>query len=223
MSLVSTALVRPGPITVDVYSNQLFWTDLERNVIEVSNLAGADRRVIVQDRFIAGILSLAVLNNEMYVMTKTEIKKFSIDKRSTPVPVIQHYYDRWLTDMHAVRLTDYSEVRQHPCFNNNKRCSHLCIVTSNHTARCSCPIDMFILQYPKTCEKPRACTSDMFSCKSGLVRCIPNQWRCDGYSECADQSDEEGCTHCNATRYSHFCRAGDYQTNAPINICNTGK
>ena len=41
---------------------------------------------------------------------------------------------------------------------------------------------------------PVACEYDEFNCTSGFPRCVPMYRVCNGYSNCADGSDEVNCT-----------------------------
>lgn len=51
---------------------------------------------------------------------------------------------------------------------------------------------MFLGQGPT--PAPVQCTSGQFSCVTdGLKKCLPNEWKCDGYADCEDGRDEVGC------------------------------
>lgn len=49
--------------------------------------------------------------------------------------------------------------------------------------------------------EPPTCSPDQFACATGEIDCIPGAWRCDGFPECDDQSDEEGCPVCSASQF----------------------
>lgn len=57
--------------------------------------------------------------------------------------------------------------------------------------------DCALLSLPE----PPTCSPDQFACATGEIDCIPGAWRCDGFPECADQSDEEGCPVCSASQF----------------------
>ena len=46
------------------------------------------------------------------------------------------------------------------------------------------------------------CSDDLFRCKSG--KCINLIWRCDGYNDCGDGSDEKNCTGKDIVHFSIF-------------------
>lgn len=58
---------------------------------------------------------------------------------------------------------------------------------------------MTLVSFPPL--EPPTCSPDQFACATGEIDCIPGAWRCDGFPECADQSDEEGCPVCSASQF----------------------
>ena len=66
-----------------------------------------------------------------------------------------------------------------------KKCVHLCQKENSAERNWF----GFVL---KICSGFPACHSEQFRCNNGL--CISTRWRCDGYADCADLSDEKNCT-----------------------------
>ena len=98
--------------------------------------------------------------------------------------------------------------------------SHVCLCPDGMEvagSTCACPGLPLANAAPVngTCPKPKdaTCTDQQFTCDNGL--CVPTLWKCDGYNDCGDQSDEKGCietlpsgtggggtkTECNANQF----------------------
>ena len=53
---------------------------------------------------------------------------------------------------------------------------------------------LFVLLADKYVAPTPHCPSNKFACNNG--HCIPNNWRCDGESDCQDDSDETEFAGC---------------------------
>lgn len=55
-------------------------------------------------------------------------------------------------------------------------------------------------------KEPPTCSPEQFTCATGEIDCIPLSWKCDGFFECEDMSDEENCPLCSANQFQ--CEKG---------------
>lgn len=62
------------------------------------------------------------------------------------------------------------------------------------------------------------CDIDVRDPKSGkpLIKCIPNDWKCDGHVDCVDQSDESACGRCG----NDTIHCGDTRCMSRLHVCN---
>jgi low density lipoprotein receptor-related protein 5/6 len=193
-ALFSTGIGSLGPLAVDVTSRRVFWVDTELRRIESGDFEGGHRRPLVESEigFPAG---LGVLGQHLYW-----VDKYCCGILERVDKLTSHNRTRLRAMPAAGNLTDVVVVRrlssQHPCSHNNGGCSHICVVREGSAGRrCSCPVGLALSpDDDRTCTSPPTCTSDQFTCLSGY--CIPAAWRCDGYPECDDESDELNCTAC---------------------------
>ena len=55
-------------------------------------------------------------------------------------------------------------------------------------------------------SKKVTCPAGNFACRTGM--CIPHSWVCDGFADCYDGKDENGCT--NGTLVCRYYRGSGY-------------
>ncbi|XP_048829271.1 LOW QUALITY PROTEIN: low-density lipoprotein receptor-related protein 5 [Brienomyrus brachyistius] len=199
-SLFTTGLIRPIALALDHKLGKLFWVDADLKRIESSDLSGANR-ITLQDSNILQPMGLTVLGGHLYWIDRQQQMIERVDKVTgegrTRVQVrVMH-----LTSIHAVEDMDPKEFSSHPCSHENGGCSHICIAKGDGTPRCSCPMHLVLLQNLLICGEPPTCSTEQYTCATGEIDCIPMAWRCDGFAECDDKSDEENCPVCTALEF----------------------
>ncbi|KAH0616373.1 hypothetical protein JD844_027417 [Phrynosoma platyrhinos] len=203
--LFSNGLSKPVALAVDSQLGKLFWADSDLRRIESSDLSGANR-IVLEDSNILQPIGLTVFENWLYWIDRHQqmIEKIDMTRQGGRTKVQARITQ--LSDIHAVKELNMQEYRQHPCSQDNGGCSHICIVKGDGTTRCSCPMHLVLLQDELSCGEPPTCSPQHFTCFTGEIDCIPVAWRCDGFTECEDASDEKNCPVCSESQFQ--CDSG---------------
>ena len=81
ITLVNTSVAWPNGLTIYYLSRKIYWTDAKLDKIEVMNLDGSDRRVVLNDRLLH-IFGLTVLGDRLYWADLLKSAIESVNKRT---------------------------------------------------------------------------------------------------------------------------------------------
>ena len=81
ITLVDTSVAWPNGLTIDYFSRKIYWADAKLDKIEVINLDGSSRRVVLNYRS-SHIFGLTVLGDHLYWTDWQKRAIESVDKRT---------------------------------------------------------------------------------------------------------------------------------------------
>uniref|UniRef100_T1IUN7 EGF-like domain-containing protein n=1 Tax=Strigamia maritima TaxID=126957 RepID=T1IUN7_STRMM len=208
-------LVWPNALTIDYFSDKIFWADAHLDYIECADFDGKNRHEILNH--VPHVFSITVFDDYMY-WTDWNMKGIQKAHKYTGR---DHVTLRNTTHRpYAIKV--YHPLRQlpypNPCGGNNGGCSHLCLIAEGgKTFTCLCPEQFFLAKNNKTCIAN--CTEGQMRCGRTDDRCVPLLWRCDGDKDCKDGADEP------ASCPPRHCRPGQFQCRnenctSPTAVCD---
>ena len=150
--LVSDDLVWPNGIALDVEKRKIYWCDAKMDKIEVTNMDGSDRRVILNEN-LPHVFGLSLFENFIYWtdwQERTVERAHKITGNDRMV-VVDHF-----PDLMGLKVTKLNEIKgTSPCMNKNGGCAHLCLNRPNDYV-CRCSIDHELAKDRKGCNIPSA-------------------------------------------------------------------
>ncbi|GBP08672.1 Low-density lipoprotein receptor-related protein 2 [Eumeta japonica] len=208
----------PNALTIDYFTDRIYWADAHLDYIASTDLEGRHRHVVLSGNKVPHVFAISLFDDELYwtdwnLKAISKANKFSGKDLKVLRNTTHRPYD--IHVVHPLRQLPYTN----PCGTNNGGCSHLCLIAPPHessylnierygeegatTYKCACPNQFFLARDMRTCIAN--CTDGQHRCGGRDEKCIPWFWKCDGEKDCADGSDEpDSCP-------VRHCRAGSFQ------------
>ena len=178
----------PNALTIDYFTDRIFWADAHLDYIAFADLEGHNRRIVLSGAKVPHVFAITVFDDHIYwtdwnLKAISKAEKFSgaditLLSNTTHRPYDIHIY-------HPLRQLPYPN----PCAQNNGGCSHLCLIAPPASSyllegygqpgmtsyKCMCPNQFIMDKDQKTCIAN--CTGGQHRCGAPDEKCIPWFWK----------------------------------------------
>uniref|UniRef100_A0A0R3RR28 Thrombomodulin n=1 Tax=Elaeophora elaphi TaxID=1147741 RepID=A0A0R3RR28_9BILA len=192
--IITEHLVWPNALAIDYFAERLYWADAFRDTIEMANLDGTSRRVIIDnDQWVPHVFGLTVFD-DMIVWSDWNHRAFLFADKLTG----QNVTILTRTVLPPYSLKAYHSAMQMGAANvcEATTCQHICVPKSDGSGpQCLCA-EGFILHESGLCEPN--CSGNQLLCsrpdhKFDFMKCLSLIYRCDGLYNCGNGDDEMEC------------------------------
>lgn len=148
-SIVTGNLAWPNGLTIDQATNRLYWVDAKLDTIEMTDLNGASRQVLLSSADQIHPFGLALYENVLYWTdwNKKSILRYNLTsaKHETVIPDLQQPMDIHVYD------PSLSFTGPHACAQNNGLCSDFCLLKPGGY-KCACPTGIVLKPDGRSCD-----------------------------------------------------------------------
>ncbi|TRY92935.1 hypothetical protein DNTS_033821 [Danionella cerebrum] len=188
-AIVNTSLSQPNALSLDYEERVLYWADAVLNRIERASLTGENREVIISQTQYP--FALTIFQQDVYWTDWNTRMVYRANKNdgsglTTVVTDLQYRPN----DIHVFSASR-QESCSSPCQLFNGGCSHVCVAgPAGPECQCLSTGNWYLANNGKDCipDNGERCHADQFTCLDGT--CLSQNWKCDGYRDCPDGSDE---------------------------------
>lgn len=178
----------PNALTIDYFTDKIFWADAHLDYIAFADLEGRHRRIVLSGASVPHVFAITVFDDTIYwtdwnLKAISSAEKFSGDKLTVLRNTTHRPYDIHI--YHPLRQIPYNN----PCAKDNGGCSHLCLIspindsylvdsysqTGSTSFKCKCPNQFILGEDGRTCLPN--CTNGQHHCGPPDEKCIPWFWQ----------------------------------------------
>uniref|UniRef100_A0A7N8XVY7 Low-density lipoprotein receptor-related protein 2 n=1 Tax=Mastacembelus armatus TaxID=205130 RepID=A0A7N8XVY7_9TELE len=210
-SIINSSLTTPNGLSLDYEERMLYWADASLDKIERATLTGQNRQVIIQG--VVYPYALTVFQQDVFWTDWTERSVLRAGKDDgSGYAVLARELQYKPNDIHVFAASK-QESCSSSCLQFNGGCSHVC-VPGPLGPECQCPHQgkWYLANNGKDCieDTGKRCQPEQFTCLNG--NCISARWKCDGYNDCQDNTDEleRVCVFRSSCPAFHTCSALDF-------------
>ncbi|XP_059387967.1 low-density lipoprotein receptor-related protein 2 [Carassius carassius] len=187
--IVNTSLSQPNALSLDYDERLLYWADATLDKIERASLTGENREIILSQTQYP--FSVTVFQQDIYWTDWNTRIVYRANKGDGSGLTIMATDLQYRPNDINVFSASRQESCSSPCQLFNGGCSHVC-VPGPIGPECQCPStgNWYLANNGKDCipDNGQRCHADQFTCLDGS--CLAQHWKCDGYRDCIDGSDE---------------------------------
>lgn len=187
--VITTDIVVPNALTIDLNDKKLFWADARLDKIERCDYDGRNR-VILAQAALKHPFSIAVFEDFVFWSDWTQHAIIRANKYSgNDVVFLRKEIEHPMGIV--VAQDQFRNCSNNLCAILNGGCEDVCLPLSENTMKCECS-QGFLASDNKRCllrDRISSCnTTHEFQCRTS--ECIPMVATCDDVPHCADSSDE---------------------------------
>jgi len=160
--IVSSKLLQPQAITLDIIKKRIFWIDVKYDHLESCDYYGSKRFIIASGSSnLPHSISIDIFETTIFYADTTKLAIMKLKRHSVTSPANITYHYKFNDDnkslpkhVRVYHSTKQFNSRQNPCGLNNGGCEHFCLLSHGNSGfRCKCKTGFELGRDLRTCSR----------------------------------------------------------------------